>query len=92
MGPNTSGQRKYRLDYEYKVADRYNCDIGKQVDIFGVTITDKFMGEFHRQGLAKELDMAGFIKAAIEWDSLNPVYTVVSSAKVTPKLHKKDGE
>lgn len=76
-----SGKYKYRLDYEYNVADRYNWDIGKQVEIFGVTITDKFMGEFHRQGLAKEFDMEGSIKAAIEWDSLNPVHTVVSSSR-----------
>jgi len=76
-----SGKRKYRLDYEYKVADRYNWDIGKKVEIFGVTITDKFMGEFHLQGLAKEFDMEGSIKAAIEWDSLNPIHTVVSASK-----------
>jgi hypothetical protein len=76
-----SGKRKYRLDYEYKVADRYNWDIGKQVEIFGVTITDKFMGEFHRQGLAKEFDMEGSIKAAIEWDSINPAHIVVSMPK-----------
>lgn len=76
-----SGKRKYRLDYEYKVADRYNWDMGKQVEIFGVTITDKFIGEFHRQGLAKEFNMVGSIKAAIEWDSLNPVHTMVSSSK-----------
>jgi len=74
-----SGKHKYRLDYEYKVADSYNWDIGKQVDIFGVTITDKFMGEFHRQGLAREFDMEGSINAVIEWDSINPVHTVVSS-------------
>ena len=76
-----SGKHKYRLDYEYKVSDRYNWDIGKQVEIFGVIITDKFMGEFHRQGLAKEFDMEGSIKAAIEWDSINPVHTVVSAPK-----------
>jgi hypothetical protein len=76
-----SGKRKYRLDYEYKVADRYNWDIGKQVEIFGVTITDEFMGEFHCQGMAKEFNMHGFIKASIEWDSLNPNnHTVVSSS------------
>ncbi len=76
-----SGQRKYRLDYEYKAADRYNWDVGKKVKIFSVTITDKFMGEFHRQGLAREFNMTGSIKAAIEWDSLNPVHIVVSSPK-----------
>ncbi len=62
-----SGKRKYRLDYEYKVADRYNWDIGKDVEIFGVRITDNFMGEFHRQGIAKEFNMNGFISSSIEW-------------------------
>jgi len=78
---DASGRRKYRLDYEYKVADSYNWDIGKRVEIFGLTITDKFMGEFHRQGLAREFDMEGSIKAAIEWDSANPAHTVISSSK-----------
>jgi hypothetical protein len=74
-----SGKRKYRLDYVYKVSDRYNWDIGKQVEIFGVTITDRFMGEFHRQGIAKEFNMHGTIKESIKWDSLNPSsHTVVS--------------
>ena len=76
-----TGKRKYRLDYEYKVVDRYNWDVGKQVRIFGVTITDKFMGEFHRQGLAREFDMEGSIKVTIEWDSLNLTHTVVSTSK-----------
>jgi hypothetical protein len=78
---DASGRRKYRLDYKYKVADRYNWDNGKQVEIFGVIITDQFMGEFHRQGLAREFNMEGSIKAVIEWDSLNPVHTVVSPSK-----------
>jgi hypothetical protein len=61
--------RKYRLDYEYKIADRYNWDggigVGKKVVIYGITITDKFMGEFHRQGLAKEFNMRGSIKGVL---------------------------
>ena len=64
--PDKSGKRRYGLDYEYKAADRYNWDMGKPVEIFGVTITDKFMGEVHRRGLAKEFDMVGSIKAAID--------------------------
>lgn len=77
---NTSGVYKYRLDYEYKVVDRYNWDIGKKVELFGITVTDKFMGEFHRQGLAKEFKMHGSIKAVIEWDSTSPhTHTVVST-------------
>jgi hypothetical protein len=68
------------FDYEYKVGDRYNWDMGKQVEIFGITITDKFMGEFHRQGMAKEFNMNGSIITSIEWDSLNPSsHTMISS-------------
>lgn len=78
---DSSGKRKYRLDYEYKVADRYNWDHGKHVNIFGMKIEDVFMGEFHRQGMAREFNMFGSIKASIEWDSLSPgIHTVVSSS------------
>lgn len=70
--------RKYRLDYEYKIADRYNWDggvgVGKKVEIYGITITDKFMGEFHRQALAKEFNMHGSIKGVIEWEYVSPRY------------------
>lgn len=76
---DSSGKRKYRLDYEYKVVDRYNWDHGKHVTIFGIKIEDVFMGEFHRQGMAREFNMLGSIKASIEWDSLSPsTHTVVS--------------
>jgi hypothetical protein len=77
LGKN--GESWYRLDYEYKVADRYTWDNGKRVKISGVTITDQFMGEFHRQGLAREFKMEGSIKTVIEWDSLNPIHTVLPS-------------
>jgi hypothetical protein len=76
---DSSGKRKYRLDYEYKLVDRYNWDHGKHVTIFGIKIEDVFMGEFHMQGMAREFKMLGFIKASIEWDSLSPsAHTVVS--------------
>ena len=35
--------------------------------IFGKVITDQFMGEFHRQGLAKEFDMRDSVKKTIQW-------------------------
>jgi hypothetical protein len=58
---------EYTLQFEYKFYDRYNWDIGKEVKILGVTVTDKFMGEFHRQGLAKEFDMRGSVKKTVKW-------------------------
>ena len=61
------GNRSYSLDFEYHVYDRYNWDTGKSVTILGVTVTDAFMGDFHRQGLAREFDMRGSVKKTIKW-------------------------
>jgi RHS repeat-associated protein len=57
----------FTLNFEFKFYDRYNWDTGKFVDIFGVIITDKIMGDFHRQALAKEFDMVGSIKKKVSW-------------------------
>jgi len=80
---DATGRPKYRLDYEYKVADRYNWDKKKSVPIpfLNKRLPDTFMAGFHLQGLAREFDMVGSIKEAIEWDSLNPAHTVVSPPK-----------
>nr|WP_166664691.1 peptidoglycan-binding domain-containing protein [Candidatus Thiosymbion oneisti] len=64
---DASGRREYELDFEYKFFDRYNWDGGKAAEIFGITITDQFMGEFHRQGLAREYDCVGSIKRKLRW-------------------------
>lgn len=61
------GQKKYDVDFRFKFFDRYNWDGGKAVTIAGITITDEFMGEFHRQGLAKEYDCYGEIKRQLSW-------------------------
>lgn len=61
------GNRSYSLDFEYHVFDRYNWDGGKQINLFGITITDEFMGEFHRQGLAREFDCWGKCRRFFEW-------------------------
>lgn len=61
------GERHFELDFEYKFYDRYNWDKGKSVTIAGVTITDQFMGEFHRQGLAQEFDCVGSFKRKLSW-------------------------
>lgn len=46
---------------EYKVHffDRYNWDTGKHVEIAGITISDKNMGELHTAGRAREFDLQG---------------------------------
>ena len=42
-------------------------DGGKSVTIQGITVTDAFMGEFHRQGLAREYDCHGSFKRSFSW-------------------------
>ena len=60
--------RHYGVDFEYCVYDRYNRDGGESVTIMGTTITDEFMGEFHRQGLAREYDCYGTVRRKLIWD------------------------
>ena len=69
VGPS----RSFTLTFEYKFYDRYNWDGGKKVVLFGFTITDDFMGEFHRQGLAKEYDCFGSISDTYSWSVAVPV-------------------
>lgn len=64
---DSSGKRAYYMEWEYKFFDRYNWDNGKAVKIFNIEITDKFMGTFHRQGLAKEFNCLGSIKLIKAW-------------------------
>ena len=64
---DAQGRKSYSLEFEYKFYDRYNWDGGKEVEIFGVTITDEFMARFHREGLAREFDMYGSYKQTVTW-------------------------
>lgn len=57
----------YTLDFNYHFFDRYNWDGGKKVELFGVTITDAFMGEFHRQGLAREYNCKAVASRRFQW-------------------------
>jgi RHS repeat-associated protein len=66
-GNATVCKDEYTLEFQYKFYDRYNWDTGKSVTILGQTVTDAFMGEFHRQGLAREFDMRGAVKKTIKW-------------------------
>jgi len=64
---NAPGARSYALDFTYRFYDRYNWDGGKSVTLFGIRITDQFMGEFHRQGLAREFDCVGSVRRQFSW-------------------------
>jgi hypothetical protein len=55
--------------FRYNFYDRYNWDNGKSVELAGITITDKFMGEFHRQGLGQEFDCAGSFERRFSWQA-----------------------
>jgi peptidoglycan hydrolase-like protein with peptidoglycan-binding domain len=66
-------QREYELEFEYRFYDRYNWDGGKSVTIASVTITDDFMGEFHRQGIAREFDCVGSIQRKFVWKQGQPI-------------------
>ncbi|MCC7342932.1 MAG: peptidoglycan-binding protein [Bryobacterales bacterium] len=64
---DTPTGKEYTLQFEYKFFDRYNWDKGKAVTIAGITITDAFMGEFHKQGLAREYDEIGSLRRTFQW-------------------------
>ncbi|MBL8588083.1 MAG: peptidoglycan-binding protein [Methylobacteriaceae bacterium] len=68
-----AGAAPITLDLQYKFYDRYNWDGGKSVTIAGVTITDEFMGDFHREGLAKEYDELGAFRRRLQWTRGSPI-------------------
>lgn len=55
-----------------KFYDRYNWDGGKAVELAGITITDEFMAEFHRQGYAREYDCFGHVTRTFTWKKGSP--------------------
>jgi hypothetical protein len=65
--------REFVLNFEYCFYDRYNWDKGKAVTIFDITVTDEFMGEFHRQGLAREFDCVGSVRRRLSWKKGQPL-------------------
>jgi peptidoglycan hydrolase-like protein with peptidoglycan-binding domain len=75
--------RSYVLDYTYRFYDRYNWDGGKSVTLFGVTITDYFMGEFHRQGIAREFDCHGSVRRRFTWKHGEKLSAAQLTAPVT---------
>lgn len=69
-----------KLEFDYKFYDRYNWDKGKSVTLGGVTITDEFMGDFHRQGLAREYDEVGSFHKTFTWTK----GSAIPPAQITP--------
>jgi hypothetical protein len=67
ISTNASGQKGYEMDLEYKFFDRYNWDGGKSVTLFGVTVTDAFMGRMHREGIAREYNCHGSFRESFSW-------------------------
>lgn len=65
------GKKGFYMEFEYKFFDRYNWDKGKSVELYDVKITDEFMGEFHRQGLAREYNCYGSVKDIITWGDIS---------------------
>ena len=75
----SGGARGYMMLWEYKFFDRYNWDGGKKVKLFGVTITDAFMGRMHREGIAKEFNCYGSVTRMIPWGAPSAIPPAPSS-------------
>jgi hypothetical protein len=65
-------QRHFALDFEFHFYDRYNWDGGKQVHIAGITVTDTFMQNFHKQCYAREYDVHGTLRQQVRWTVAAP--------------------
>lgn len=60
-------QRSIKMDFEFKLFDRYNWDKGKKVTIGSYKITDDFMQKFHRQCYAREFNVKGLYRTTINF-------------------------
>lgn len=65
-------RKKIHLDFEFHFFDRYNWDSGKSVKITilgkDITVTDQFMGDFHRQCYAHEFNLRGIYKESVNME------------------------
>lgn len=68
----------FAMGFQFKFSDKYNWDKNKDVSIGGTVVTDMYMGEFHRQGLAREFYMYGNIFEHKSW-KLNDLYDDTSN-------------
>lgn len=78
---SASGMR-YEMTFFFCFYDRYNWDKGKKVFIQGREIADSRLGEFHRQGLAREYDCVGSVYRSFAWEGNT---AEVPDAKITSK-------
>src|SRR5690349_6061103 len=81
---DANGRRTYVMDFVYHFHDRYNWDGGKAVHLFGLTVTDQFMGEFHRQGLGREFSCWGNITRRFQWSQGESITDLSSSRPPIP--------
>lgn len=56
---DANGEWTYSYDTQTHVADRYNWDGQKSVDIGPFHVTDKQLQELHQAGIAQEYDLVG---------------------------------
>lgn len=61
------GERRYDVDFTYKVYDRYNWDRGEKTKLLGIEITDEEIGKFHLEGMAREYDCIGGLRRRLSW-------------------------
>lgn len=62
--------RHYKLRFKFIFFDRYNWNINQPdagVRFGGVAISDRFMGSFHQQCLAREYNIHGVLEIEKEW-------------------------
>lgn len=62
----------YSLEFQFHFFDRYNWNITKTdagVRLGGVIpVTDRFMGQFHQECLAREYNIQGVIEKEVVWN------------------------
>ncbi len=81
---HVSGTRSFQMTFQFKFYDRYNWDGGKKVTLGGITITDEAMGDFHRQGVAKEYDCYGSVERLVIWGAPVPAPAPVGPVAPPP--------
>ena len=65
--PISARPRNFCMDFEYCFFQQYNWNKGIGVNIGPIRVTDKFMSDFHLQGLAREYEMRGSYHVIVQW-------------------------